>query len=246
MVGEKLAQGVESGSEKFETITDFIDPTRIIPPEYQYEINCQRRTHKDLNYPHSEVWSGAGFIDNNIQSDKLKNAITFLEKHLLGNNLVDLGAGYANTIQLLCKKLGVNTYVKVDDFYQIRPKKAVEENIPSNESNVGDLHIIEAKADMLSFVTLMKDNSGNFVLNGVDECVIPSKEYTLALVNELVRATHLGGIIFGLVSTEIEKALEIIACQDNSPLVKLDLRRNIGVDTDKYYFPPGSFVFIKK
>lgn len=52
--------------------------------------------------------------------------------------------------------------------------------------------------DMLDFVSQMKTGSGNFILNGIDWCIVKLPEYHQALAQEMARATIPGGIICGV------------------------------------------------
>ena len=95
--------------------------------------------------------------------------------------------------------MGVRTYINVDrDYgdYPVNPLAAL------NEGDIGDLHKLSVKADMLDFVARMRDDSANFMLNGIDFASVPGSErYHEVLAQELVRATKPGGLVFGINAT---------------------------------------------
>lgn len=58
-------------------------------------------------------------------------------------------------------------------------------------------NVIDVRADMLDFVSRLKDVSTNFTINGIDSDLIPVPEYHRAVAREMLRATKRNGIIFG-------------------------------------------------
>ena len=94
----------------------------------------------------------------------------------------------------LAKQCGATTYVSVDRFHPGEPDPLRS----LREETLDGLHEIEVCADMLDFLTHIKDNIGNFAINGIDELVIPNQAYRQALAQELIRVTRKGGIIFGI------------------------------------------------
>jgi len=235
MEKENFFEKIES-EKRIITISDLIDKKRAIPGEYQKLIQKQKEYGGNYSTSHSLSWEDWAEED---EAPFLRQDIAFLKQHLLGSTLIDLGAGQAKIIEKLCKKIGVKTYARVDPFIQLQTPRDLEVvDITFDEIDLDTLHIINAKSDMLKFTTLMHSNSGNFVLNGMDDYVIKSEEYKLALSEELARTTQPNGIIFGLNSEAIEYNLKGIADQKNSLLSKLDL--------SSFRFPPGAFIYVKK
>lgn len=76
---------------------------------------------------------------------------------------------------------------------------------------------MQIRADMLDFVSRIKDSSVNIVINGIDEYIISVKKYHEALAQEIFRVTKKNGVIFGNRSNCLVVALKSIK---NDPLLK--------------------------
>lgn len=140
----------------------------------------------------------------------------YFKEKLPGQILVDVGGGALNQImRSLAKKFGVKTYVNVDLTYDGRldPYTAKCDKSPANyfwrlppEERTKPMDEYLVTADMLDFVARLPNNSCNFALNGIELDVlspsIPSRGigYSQALFAEMVRATKIGGTIFGVES----------------------------------------------
>ncbi|MFC1633121.1 hypothetical protein ACFL1U_03230 [Patescibacteria group bacterium] len=219
------------------TISDLIDPERQLPKKYQALITEQKKYGGNYLTSHSKIWDD--WVYEIPPGTKTEQAVAFLKQHISGDVLIDLGAGQHDAMKDLSTKLEAKAYVGVDQYQSFKkPQDLGETNISYEEKDINNTHLIKVESDMLKFVGLTRDSSGSFVLNGIDQYVIKSNDYNLALVNEIVRATHSGGIIFGVNSEDIQHHLAEIAAQKDSVLEKPNL--------DFSYFPPHSFIFIKK
>jgi len=180
---------------KIITLDDIMDSSRQVPEEYQRLILAQEQYARG-NY------LGTRFVDQWHGFDEFPHARDFLKQRLAGDILVDLG-GRTGSFSLAYHQFGVATYINVDrDYdgeklnYSVNPLAAL------NEADIGDLHKLNVKADMLDFVARMRDGSANFMLNGIDFASVPGGErYHEALAQELVRATKPGGLVFGINAT---------------------------------------------
>lgn len=118
---------------------------------------------------------------------------SFFSDKLRGGILVDIGGGQGRVVRNLAKKSGVAKIINVDvmgeDDMDVFRGKKVEDSISAE--------VIDVHADMLDFVSRLPDGSCNFSINGIDINVIEDSGYREALFHELVRATRIGGIMFG-------------------------------------------------
>lgn len=131
----------------------------------------------------------------------------YLTDKLNSGILIDVGGGGGEYIAELAKKSGVSKYINVD-LYSKRNStdpfngKIINRNYRrlSDEEKVRQMDDIQVDSDMLDFVSRLPDNCANFAVNGIDTYVIDSNKYRDVLFNEIVRATKVGGIIFGIES----------------------------------------------
>ena len=131
----------------------------------------------------------------------------YLEQKLRGVPLVNLGAGRESNTDDTSYNRYVKTfkpaeYIRVDKFFKvpdgvidIRDEiKGMIECIWKDETAP---RITNVKSDMLLFAENLPEGSANFILSGIDSCIIPSPEYHQALAQELERKIPIGGIIIG-------------------------------------------------
>ena len=181
-------------------------------PHIQHLITTQVQTQP---HPHefesiSLVYNGSCMQDvpttmvGNDNGEKYPSFNEFLEKVLSDSILVDLGGGVWNeTMRSLAAEHSAKGYVNVDmhafagDSSITKPSKIY----PDKSAAIG------VKADMLDFVSHMKDDSASFTINGIDETILwyEEHEYNEALAKQILRATKIGGVIFGCVSGVLKK-----------------------------------------
>jgi hypothetical protein len=164
----------------------------------------------------SEEWADM-YFDRRKEGNKkynpdrkdLEKQRAFFKEKLQGEILIDIGGGQGRTMPEFAKKFGARLYINVDEHHgelegapnpQVgKPAKIDYWRLPKSE-RTRPMEAIDVKADMLDFVARLPDNSCNFVVNGINMEVIISDDYREALIEELMRATKVGGIMFGITS----------------------------------------------
>lgn len=228
--------------KKIISLSDIIDPNLAIPDEYQRLIQKQEQRHvgrpsseagRFFPTPFSKKWKKVAHRLESPPPDALsleeaKKGIDFFRTRLSENVLVDLGGG-AGTMKGPSRVWEVGTYVNVDRGVY---GKLVNENSPSDATTaVADkveagLHINGVNADILEFVTKMRNGVGNFTINGIDHYIVDDPKYNQALAQEIVRAMKTGGLVFG-VESDIFQYFQTMASADKSPIRKIDVAREL-------------------
>jgi len=177
-----------------------IDANRIPSQGYQVLANKQERRGKkvppsDANY--AIIWSDVINIEN-------ENTVRdFLRRHLSGQVLIDLGGG-SSAMSNLASEFGCSTYVNVD-----RAPYDEKENpnpfVPAGHWRVGDTMNLHVHADMLEFVSMVRENTVNCIINGIDTIIVDDIKYHEALAREMIRVTKKGGLIFGTTSYALDQ-----------------------------------------
>ena len=129
---------------------------------------------------------------------------------LRGGILIDLGCGASIFSRYWMTKFandaGARHYVGVDVHFPWNTEGYVKELFGEfkDVEPVGEMRVTLVEADMLRFASAVRDGSANFVMNGIDGCVLgylshptATGGYEEALGNEMVRATKKSGIVFG-------------------------------------------------
>lgn len=179
---------------KIITLNDLFDQTyKLLPEEYPHLISDREYDHHRARFQqtrYADSWiPEQGLIEDEEQEN-------WFAERLRGSVLIDVGGGLSS-MQDFSIDYGVSTYVCVDRFGQTR-ESPVDPRRPEQESDPTDtLHAIVVKADMLDFLSHLKDRSANLVINGIDLNIVPDSKYHEALANELARVVKPGGIIFG-------------------------------------------------
>jgi len=163
-------------------IIPIIDPNREVPEEYQHLISRAELAPCKAKARYSEFWSSF-FKDFNTAPQ----AHNFFRKHLKDYPLVDLGGGEGG-MEILARESGAPMYINVDKY-------SIDIN---SERKDRVIRVLKISQDILKFVAQVRDNSANFILNGIDDFVIEDFNYHQALAREIERATGSGGIIFGV------------------------------------------------
>lgn len=216
MANPEIGQQENESQEKRISLRDFLTYENPNAENYKRIIE-QNEEQPKATAPenHSDGW-GAQFTINRPQTKALR---AYFEKKLQGTPLIDVGGGIIewSFIPTLAKKTNAGIYINVDrilrDSYGVpNHEKDPQDPYTGFLSSVSEysfkewptpkepqpLKIIEVQADVLDFVSRIPDGSCNFSVNGLDISVIPVEEYEKALIRELVRATKVGGIIFGI------------------------------------------------
>jgi len=208
---------------KVTTFDDLMDHERVVPADYQKLILLQEQRTKEnsgrfMDTHYSDNWSVV-FNSKGEYAKLTEQELQYFKERLQGQALVDLGGGSGGVMFDLAANLArAQMYINVDRgrFHPNKPPNPLEPTdiIPSQDQS---RFIVKVKADMLDFISRMKDGSANFAINGIDSIIVSDPRYNEALAKELVRATRSGGLIFGLES----EALLILRDQINKGEVNL-------------------------
>ena len=121
----------------------------------------------------------------------------FFENLLKDKPIVDLGCGPVSEsgvrkMEKFALGMGASRYVGVDKFRVRADEKPTETSEYVSQ-------------DMLEYAQSLPDNSTNFTLNGIDQVIIVSEDYTDRLVKQLARATAPNGVAMGFNSPLLHK-----------------------------------------
>ncbi len=158
---------------------------------------------REKRWDRDALYSGIGeaYLDRGVLNPQQKNYRPELQRvmneKLRDKLLVELGGDSYFPVWF-----GVDTHIVVDRYLERSPENS--NKTPSQPFKIhdfrkrGEVKIIRVPADMLDFVARIPDNSiDNFLMAGIDGAILPNEEYQEFLTREIVRATRLGGIIFG-------------------------------------------------
>ena len=199
---DKWTKRVIKSKKMFQTI---LDSGKTPSAEQKKLIERQEgRTsifdNRFLDHPHSEVWESC-------LKDNKKNIASYFRERLSGKTLLDLGGGrMTDYIKEIADISEASVYINID-----RSNKGIP-----NEYGLNPLvpipYFCTAKktlcmkilADMLDFISRVRDGVANCTLNGIDSCIINDPAYNQALAHEMIRVTPKGGIIFGTLSGALD------------------------------------------
>ena len=160
---------------------------------------------QNTNEPYAEKWETA-------ISDSETERVRFLKEQLKGKTLIDLGGGvlagdsYAKLfgpgpMQSVAERLGVDTYVNVDAYYLGTYPFTTQEPWVKTKSldmdQLKDMNVVYLQADMLHFLLGMADSTRGvaFAINGIDDNIVPERDYHRKLAKELARVLPEGGLV---------------------------------------------------
>lgn len=139
------------------------------------------------------------------EGDLSQEGMKYFKEKLQNGLLIDIGGGAGQLMEAVAKKFGVDKYVNVDicigkprDPYTGYIRTEKDFSLLSEEERKQPMQGFDVSADMLDFVARIPNNSASFVINGIDMYVLRTEEYRKALFNEIMRATKMGGILFGV------------------------------------------------
>lgn len=171
-----------------------------------------------------------------FRQDRLnEETLQLFRRAISGKILCDLGSA-GSRMDYLANAFSAGLYIDVDKFPGGHRNTPIDPTVGRSEIREfreftfdgtgkleGVLPEIHVRADMLDFVSRLKDSSVNIMINGIDGEIIPSAEYHELLAKELLRVLNDDGLIFGnnsscLVSlhkmiskdVELQKHFEII------------------------------------
>ena len=174
-----------------------IDPSRVLPQKYQELIQIQENREdiriRSLDFSYTGQWTLPFNEPKGVDAD-------FFENHLAGQTLIDFGGAFYGLMSDFAIKYGAKNYINVDRF-NIRslPKLTdpLGDPILKNTGTRKRTLMIEVASDMLNYVTRVRDNVTNCVINGIDFNIIDDDRYNEAMGEEMIRVTRKGGLIFG-------------------------------------------------
>ena len=166
------------------------------------------RDQRALRADHSGIWQPYGIPGMPGKKEEVISEI--FNTALPGSVLCDLG-GYNGKTEYVAAGHNVSLYINVDRY-----PRGLDDNTPT-DSLKGELrkeayviqgqtliegihNVISVRADMLDFVSRLRDGSVNITVNGIDADVIPIKKYHESLATEILRVTKHQGIVFGHMS----------------------------------------------
>lgn len=225
MSEQKFLPSVEP-EKKIITLEDLIDPTHSIPDAYKHLIAAQKREQvRSSTTSFSYRWEDALELDREPRKDEkdLETMQRFFKEHLKHKVLIDLGGGSIRLSYMcqLAKQCEAAAFASVDLMLTAEPPKTIQIH---KEKTTDGFHEMEISADMLEFVTRLKDESVCFAINGIDWTIIDDKEYNAALAKEIVRATSKGGIIFGY-DSEVSYPLYGITQSEGAPIKTFNVEK---------------------
>ena len=168
--------------------------------------------------------------------DRLSEETLQLFRRAISENILcDLGSA-GGRMDYLANAFSAGLYIDVDKFPGGHRSTPIDPTLGRAEIREfrefafdgkgkleGVLPEIHVRADILDFVSRLRDSSVNIMINGIDGEIIPSTEYHELLAKELVRVLKDDGLIFGNNSTclvflhrmiskdtELQKHFEII------------------------------------
>ncbi len=191
----------------------------IVEEQQRYEVQHNRlagdwTSHwldKYLDVKDRNKRSGANGEYVKVPSEKLAESLKFFEEHLKGNVLIDLGCGTSENMIKFAQKCGAQTYIGVDkqafgsygSLYNLLPKERLFNELnkdnPRYELNSEGkpMRVMLVSADMLDFVSHLKNESVCVTISGVDGYVIKADGYMEALCKEIARVIKKDGVVFG-------------------------------------------------
>mgnify|MGYP001572054929 CR=1 FL=1 len=213
-------------------LTTIIDAGRVLPPEYANLVAKQETRGMDfppstINY--SIIWSEV------INAQEENTVRDFLRRHLSGQVLIDLGGG-SSAMSNLASEFGCTTYVNADRA-PYDEKEKPNPLVPAGHWQVEDTMNVHVHADMLDFISRVRENSVNCIINGIDVIIVDDSKYHESLAREMIRATRKGGLIFGTTSYALDQINSWIEKQQlGLKTVRFGEKDGFRMDEDTFIF----------
>jgi len=166
----------------------------------------------------------ASFCRSSFMHEKRKDLFKFAQKKLEGEIVIDLGCGSKSGNALKLSKLfGAGMYVGVD--------KNIEEGLAELIfPEIRDMNAIKIITDFFGFVNSLTDCSVNYIVNGIDRCVVRNKEDSEFLIEQINRTAKKEGILMGNNNFLVEK---LIAKGWRNPFEEEDSKYSSWLKTDR-------------
>ncbi|OGH69195.1 MAG: hypothetical protein A3I29_03340 [Candidatus Magasanikbacteria bacterium RIFCSPLOWO2_02_FULL_44_11] len=224
-----------SAEERFNLL---LDRDRVIPAEYTNLIAKQdTRDNKERfqRTEYSETW-----LD--LHGKRAETARDFFKQKLTGHPFIDLGGGIG-LMRGIASEFGATEYINVDrQYHENLPPNPFEIRHSAPLGNKQNACEIDVHADMLDFVSRLKDGVASFTLNGIDYSIVDDPEYHKALAREIIRATRKDGLIFSIRSMALSEILEQLSMGEKLPVKQVNLQQETGF---KLVSPLGHYIFEK-
>lgn len=220
-------ENVASTEKKIQNISELLnaptqDYSQLIVKAGQGELP---EGSEGLSTSYSHTWRD--FESPHTLENADPKLVELFKKAIAGNILCELG-GAGGRMEFLAANMGASLYLEVDKYpnHKKNDPTPIDPTIgtvkkrefvikrPNGKDHIlieGEHDQIHVRADMLDFISRLKDNSVNIVINGIDDFVIEVPEYHKALAKEIIRITKRGGVIFGNYSNslfELRKMIE--------------------------------------
>jgi hypothetical protein len=163
------------------------------------------KDERALRADYSEIWKP---YDTPGIPGKKEVISKIFDVALPGSILCDLG-GYNGKTEYLAAGHNASMYINVDryprglndstpvDSQKGQFGKADYVDVTGQTFIEGIHNVVTVRADMLDFVSRIRDGSVNVTVNGIDADVIPIEKYHESLATEILRVTKHQGVIFG-------------------------------------------------
>lgn len=176
-------------------------PTVIEPSDYDHE------GWKDFGRESSAAFAQEVLVimERNIE------AATALREVFRDQIVVDIGAGKRSFGYEFSLSVEARAYVAIEPFLGKDLEKDItrfdQERIPSQHK----IPVAIVPEDGLTFLRRLPDNSASLFLSGIDDVIIPNREYMVALFQEMQRVlSEKGGILRIHPSTWVAHFTELV------------------------------------
>lgn len=201
-----------------------LDHNQVIPLEYLALITSQEtrdNVERFQRTEYSEKW-----LD--LLGSRAENARNFFKQKITGHPFIDLGGGMG-LMRNVASKFGPTEYINVDrQYHEDLPPNPLEIHHSAPLIGNPDALEIDIHADMLDFVSRLKEGVASFTLNGIDHSIVDNPKYHEALAKEILRATRKHGLIFGIQSISLSQIAEQLSKGKSFPIRQVNLQQETG------------------
>lgn len=193
-------------SDQFNKIPSQEENTKYTP-EQQQRI-------KEIDYfvdSTPESWQSTfhdpsyGYWASDTKEENKSEAHKYLINKLEGKTVIDLGFGDGsyfldnlNYRAITFKNLKIKKYIGIEKNFSCEDEDFESfKNKCQKIFNEGGMEADFEQQDMLKYIVRLPDESSNFIINGIDEHILPQK-YWEHLAEEIYKKTEPKGIITGL------------------------------------------------
>ncbi len=205
-------------------LSTILDHGRVVPSEYLALIASQETRDNAERFQrteYSEKW-----LD--LLGTRAETVRNFFKQKITGHPLIDLGGGMG-IMRNVALEFGPTEYINVDrQHYENLPPNPLEIRHSAPLANNPDALEIDVHADMLDFVSRLKEGVSSFTLNGIDYSIVDNPKYHAALAREILRATRKHGLIFGIQSIALSQIAKQLFKGASLPIRQVDLQQETG------------------